>query len=246
MTDDASPRTKRSATRSEPISITRSRRGRRWLRQDHGARRSGVRLLIQAGVDVRNIAAITFTEKAAAELRVACEKSSRSGRRRRALQCWRCSAARRCRRCTRSLVGCSPSTASSLGCRRVLSCSTRSARPSISRSAGVPSPRSCSNPTAPSRRSCDAEWNRGSRGPASEARWSRGTRDDRLRDAPRRGSGLRLAGTCSPSTISPFLSAIPKVELTDEVLADYIARARVTNSDEACIDVLRTERVTAG
>ncbi len=98
------------------------------------------------GVPLAQIAAVTFTEKAGAELRDRLRArfeaawreppttaSARRGRARRSTT----STAPRSARCTRSRSGSSPSTRSRRGCRRWSRSSTRSARRSPSRTAGA-------------------------------------------------------------------------------------------------------------
>ena len=129
-----------------------------------------VALVTRRDVPMREIAAVTFTEKAAAELRDrirrALEEAARgadavaadAGHRSRS----RSSTAPRCPRCTRSRNGSWPSIPSRPGCHPASRCSTTSGRSSRSRSAGRASstrssttPRSngrCCSPSTPTRR----------------------------------------------------------------------------------------------
>ena len=112
---------------------------------------------------MREIAAVTFTEKAAAELRDrirrALERDARtaptpSRRRDAAPRRSTSSTAPRCPPCTRSRSGSSPSTRSRPASRRASRCSTTSRRRWRSRSAGPASSTSCSTIPRSSARCC--------------------------------------------------------------------------------------------
>ena len=105
-----------------------------------GARRPGRRARHRPArpVPMRAIAAITFTEKAAAELRDRVR--ARRCERRRGRGCERARRTRRAprsARCTRSRSGSSPSSRSRPGCRRASRCATRSRRASRSKRGGA-------------------------------------------------------------------------------------------------------------
>ena len=117
--------------------------------------------LVESGIDVRKIAAITFTEKAAAELRSRVREVLTSRETEAGDAARQSSAKRPCRRSTHSLVGCSRSTGSRSECLRGSRCATRWVRRSTSKRIGVSSPRSCSTRKA--------HWPRSWCGPSSSA-----------------------------------------------------------------------------
>ena len=163
-TSDGPARRVEQRPRPQPV-----RRGRRRHRQDHHPGHAGrpPRSPPAGSRSVRQLAAITFTEAAAAELRDRIRTAPRAGRRSGgavrprpttsgpAAPGGRAASTRRSSpRCTASPSGSSPSTPSPPACRR-RSRSTRASPPSSSSSsAGRPSSTSCS-PTPTSPTSCE-------------------------------------------------------------------------------------------
>ena len=154
-------RSGRSPTASPPTSTPRcsSRPGPARARPPRSS--AGSSPSSRRAVELRNIAAITFTEKAGAELRDRVrrdlqEAAAGDGPAAERLPARRSasSTAPPSARCTPSPSGCSPSTPSRPGCRPRSRCSTRCRRPSRSTDAGPASSTSSSTTPRSSARSC--------------------------------------------------------------------------------------------
>ena len=175
-----------------------------------------------------------------------CARSSRSGRRRRALQ-------------RSALLGDAPMSTLHAFARRLLTqhglvvgvpprfeaARRRSARPSISRSAGVRSPRAVRPRRHPRAGRATRQSSSGSRRPASASLVvALHESYDRLRDAPQKWEWPSSRRDLPPVDISPFLAAIPECRARPTRCWPSTSTGRaVADSDEARIDVLRTERV---
>ena len=183
-------------------------------------------LVTVAGVPMREIVAVTFTEKAATELRdrirrgleqvAAATPSDRAPTLRRGQPTRSTtSTAPRCRRCTRSRSACSWSTRSRPGCRRASRCSTTSRRRWPSRSAGTASStassttrpsndRCCSRspPASTGRSSARSRWRATRTGTSSPPGWGRSTRRRRSTSARCSPPSTRCApaATTAPTT----------------------------------------------